>query len=168
MFIEESFWWFNALAKTSSKRVSRSAIEAHRTTIYKNDNLNNICARQHCACQRGLSIKTTLNQQHSARVRQLKRTELAWRVESAQCLRLFSRSLNSCCRSYNRRSLSNVHRTFFTRKNRRFSGAPNARIVRQSRSFDRREIRTLCRGKEKAILGINRYVNPLKNTVNTF
>ena len=27
-------------------------------------------------------------------------------------------------------------------QNQRFSGAPNARIVRQSRSFDRREIRT--------------------------
>ena len=83
----------------------------------------------------------------NARVRQLKRTELAWRVESAQCLRLFSRSLNSCRRSYDRRSLSNVHRTFFTRKNHRFSGAPNARIVRRSRSFDRREIRTSCRDK---------------------
>ena len=45
----------------TTTETSRSAIEAHRTTIYKNDNLNNICARQHCACQRGLSIENNLN-----------------------------------------------------------------------------------------------------------
>ena len=59
-----------------------------------------------------------------ARVRQLKRTELARRVESAQCLRLFSRSLNSCRRSYDRRSLSNVRWTFFTRTRSRSSRGP--------------------------------------------
>ena len=118
-------------------------------------------ARANIALARG-DYQLKQLQQYSARVRQLKRTELAWRVESAQCLRLFSRSLNSCCRSYNRRSLSNVHRTFFTRKNQRFSGAPNARIVRQSRSFDRRKIRTLSSDKGKAILGFKKYINSRK------
>ena len=42
-----------------------------------------------------------------------------------RCLRLFSRSLNSCRRSYNRRSLSNVHRTFFTRTHSRSSWGPH-------------------------------------------
>ena len=43
------------------------------------------------------------------------------RVESDRCLRLFSRSLEPCHRSYDRRSLSNVHRTFFTRTHSRSS-----------------------------------------------
>ena len=51
-------------------------------------------------------------QQHSARVRQLKRTELAGELEALNASAL--------------------------PKNRRFSGAPDARIVRQSRSFDRK------------------------------
>ena len=83
------------------------------------------------------------------RVRQLKRTELAWRVGSAQCLRLFSRSLNSCRRSYNRRSLSNVHRTFFTRTRSRSSRGP------------RESFANAVRGKKKTTHGVNKYINPL-------
>jgi hypothetical protein len=32
------------------------------TTIYKNDNLNNICARQHCACQGTMNPTTVVNE----------------------------------------------------------------------------------------------------------
>ena len=43
----------------------------------------------------------------------------------AKCSPYSSRSLNSCRRSYDRRSLSNVHRTFFTRTHSRSSYLPS-------------------------------------------
>ena len=69
------------------------------------------------------NINNIIFQPHSARVRQLKRTELAYELEA-----LNASALPTNCK---------------------FAGTPNARIVRRSRSFDRREIRTSWRDREK-------------------
>ena len=58
--------------------------------------------------QHSSRLKDYFYQTISTRVRQLRRTEFAWQIKKRPMPPKFSRSLDSCNRSYCRRSLSNL------------------------------------------------------------